>query len=136
MIDFKNDPISQAIASLWQIDHTVFMNQDVIKFGLEISDPDYCKDETDAIAMADRDCNSIEEFIDNYDRLQDVVSTFQLCMMKQVNIYDVLHAKDYQEWLHMPAPLNIVDKKGIWHEDQVLTEDEFDQIRKYLTVYK
>lgn len=64
--------------------------------------------------------------------IEKELKAFKIIKEKNVNILALKEVEDYERYLRTPAPSNIVDSRGVYHEEQVLTKEEFDLIKEEL----
>jgi hypothetical protein len=81
--------------------------------------------------------DDIKEIMDNYKIksvivLEKQVKALSIIKEKNIDILSLKATNSYDEYLKTPAPRNIVDEYGMYHKEQVLTQEEYDLLKEVL----
>ena len=70
--------------------------------------------------------------LEDFRNIEKELKALEIIKEKNVDIWCLKTTKNYDDYLHSPAPTNIVDENGVYHEEQLLTQEEYDLLKEVL----
>lgn len=106
--------MTEELKALEKLNHTICLNNNegTLKFGL---------DDLDHI-----DCNTLYEFVDCYNTIEQSLKAFEIIKTKQVDLHTVNNVKSCREY-----NLKMMGRYA-YYENKTLTEEEYDLLKEIL----